>query len=109
MKLACPSCGETDRLQGSEVKDGIEIVCDACQFVWIRDPSPSCPSCGSRDLFPAVAAIVQKSRGTQLSIVGSRVVHLCEECDADTIAYYLRTRPNPLMPDRLPNAPGEQG
>ena len=50
-----------------------------------------------------------KGRRTQLSIVGSRVIHLCEECDAATIAYYLRTRPNPLMPDQLPNSPGEEG
>ena len=92
------------------MEDGIEIVCGACEFTWIRDPSPSCPILRiPGTFFAAVAAIVQKSRGTQLSIVGSRVIHLCEDCDEDTIAYYLRTRPNPLMPDRLPNAPGEQG
>ena len=109
MKLACPSCGESERLEGHDVDTGIEVECRTCGFAWVRDPSPACARCGLRDLFSAVAAIVEKGRGTQLSIVGSRVIHLCEECDAATIAYYLRTRPNPLMPDQLPNSPGEEG
>ena len=54
-------------------------------------------------MFEAVAAIVEKGRGTQLSVVGSRIVHLCERCDSDVIETYLRSRPNPLMPDQLPN------
>jgi hypothetical protein len=47
-------------------------------------------------------AIVEKGRGTQLSVVGTRIVHLCSSCDADTLDRYHRNRPNPLMPDDLP-------
>jgi len=50
-------------------------------------------------------AIVEKGRGTQLSIVGTRTVHLCSTCDAETLARYHRNRPNPLMPDELPTLP----
>ena len=107
--LACPACGEMDHLTGNAVDDGIAVECGSCGLSWTRDTAPVCNRCGDGDMFPAVAAIVEKGRGTQLSVVGSRVVHLCERCDADVIRYYLDTRPNPLMPDRLPNASGEVG
>ncbi len=51
-------------------------------------------------------AIVEKSRGTQLSVVGTRTIYLCETCDAETIERWHRNRPNPLMPDELPTAEG---
>ena len=108
MTLACPSCGETDQLRGTPDSAGISVVCEVCRFQWVRDPSPSCPSCGEGDQFSAIAAVIEKGRGTQLSVVGTRIVHLCENCDAETIALYLGTRPNPLMPDQLPNASGEE-
>lgn len=47
-------------------------------------------------------AIVEKGRGTQLSVVGTRIVHLCSTCDVETLDRYHRNRPNPLMPDDLP-------
>jgi hypothetical protein len=47
-------------------------------------------------------AIVEKGRGTQLSVVGTRTVFLCSTCDAETLDRYHRNRPNPLMPDELP-------
>lgn len=56
-----------------------------------------------------VLAVVERSRGTQLSVVGSRVVHLCSTCDDATLARYHRNRPNPLMPDELPTVGPEQG
>jgi hypothetical protein len=49
-----------------------------------------------------VQAIVEKGRGTQLSVVGTRVVYLCRACDATVLERYNRNRPNPLMPDELP-------
>lgn len=107
--LACPTCGEDERLRGERRDAEIDVVCEACGFEWSRAAEPQCNRCGGRDLFSAVAAIVEKGRGTQLSVVGSRIVHLCEACDAPTIRHYLDIRPNPLMPDDLPNAPGEAG
>jgi len=47
-------------------------------------------------------AIVEKGRGTQLSVVGTRTVYLCSMCDAETLERYHRNRPNPLMPNELP-------
>ena len=47
-------------------------------------------------------AIVEKSRGTQLSVVGTRPVDLCSVCDAVKLEHFHRNRPNPLMPDELP-------
>lgn len=47
-------------------------------------------------------AILERSRGTQLSVVGTRPVQLCSDCDAEKLAAYHRKRPNPLMPDELP-------
>lgn len=55
----------------------------------------------------APLAIVEKSRGTQLSVVGTRIVLLCSECDADALDRYHRNRPNPLMPDELPTSDSE--
>lgn len=107
MTVACPRCGEADELQGRRQNDLIALTCGVCGFEWERDPSPTCGRCGGDEMVAAVAAIVEKGRGTQLSVVGTRVVHLCEACDAATLARYFRNRPNPLMPDELPNAPGE--
>lgn len=53
-------------------------------------------------------AIVEKSRGTQLSVVGTKIVHLCRACDEAVLERYNRNRPNPLMPSELPTVnPGE--
>lgn len=52
---------------------------------------------------------MEKSRGTQLSVVGTQIVHLCRACDEATLERYNRNRPNPLMPDQLPTInPGDQ-
>jgi len=106
--LACPVCAESDRLQGAATGDQIEVTCESCGHRWTRGTDPTCDRCGAAGMFAAIAAIVEKGRGTQLSVVGTRTVHLCEQCDAATIRHYLSTRPNPLMPDRLPNTPGDE-
>ncbi len=49
-------------------------------------------------------AILEKARGTQLSVVGTRPIHLCSQCDAPTLRIYHRNRPNPLLPDDIPTA-----
>lgn len=98
----CPSCGENERLTGSRVGEVIQLVCEACGESWDRDPSPSCRNCGGQDLQPVAQAVVEKGRGTQLSVVGTKVVHLCRSCDQAVLDHYNRHRPNPLMPDELP-------
>ena len=49
-------------------------------------------------------AILEKGRGTQLSVVGTRIIHLCSDCDGETLRRYHANRPNPLMPDDIPTA-----
>ena len=102
--LRCARCGEEDDLRGTEAGDVITITCQQCGLVWDRDPSPRCPSCNSTDVRPAFQSILDKSRGTQLSMQSVRLVHLCPECDADRLGAYLRSN-IPLPPDELPVTP----
>ncbi len=102
MNLSCPDCGEADDLAGIRDGDRITVTCGVCGGSWERDPSPRCGLCGGDDLQGVPLAIVEKGRGTQLSVVGTRTVHLCSMCDADALDRYHRNRPNPLMPQELP-------
>lgn len=102
IEVTCPRCGESERLTGERSGDVIRLRCEACETLWERDPSPRCRSCEGDDLQPVVQAIVEKGRGTQLSVVGTRIVHLCRSCDPEVLERYNRNRPNPLMPDELP-------
>lgn len=99
--IECPECGERDRLAGERAGELIHITCEQCGRAWDRDPAPRCTTCGGDDLIAACRAIVEKSRGSQLSIVATDVVHLCMACDAELVARYRRSR-SPLMPDELP-------
>ncbi len=100
-EIECPECGETEELRGIRVDELIQLTCEQCGRQWSRDPSPRCTRCGGDDLFAACRAIVERSRGSQLSIVATEVVHLCMDCDAELVARYRRSR-SPLMPDELP-------
>ncbi len=102
MSLSCPDCGESDDLAGVRDGDRIIVTCGTCGVSWERDPAPRCPVCGGSDLQGVPLAIVERSRGTQLSVVGTRTVNLCSVCDADALDRYHRNRPNPLMPNELP-------
>ena len=98
----CPQCGETEDLRGERLADSIRLRCQTCGASWDRPLTPRCKTCGGDDMQAVPKAIVEKGRGTQLSVVGTRTIHLCSDCDAETLAVYHRNRPNPLMPDQLP-------
>jgi len=102
--LVCANCGEDDDLAG--VRDGeiITITCQMCGLVWERDLTPKCPTCGSLDVRVAFQSILEKSRGTQLSIQSMKRIHLCPTCDADRLAVYIKSN-TPLAPDELPVTP----
>lgn len=102
--VACPSCGEAEALAGRRSDAGIDMSCETCGHAWRRATTPRCPHCGRSDLRTVPLAIVEKGRGTQLSIVGTRPIHLCVACDAAVLDGWQRNRPNPLMPDDLPTA-----
>ena len=108
LDIACPQCGEDEDLAGSAIVEGTQLTCGACGAVWMRSATPTCPSCGSDDLQTVPLAIVERSRGTQLSILGTRPVDLCSVCDAKALAHYHANRPNPLMPADLPTVGEEQ-
>ena len=102
LEIACPVCGETERLSGSRLDDEIVVSCANCGQVWQRPTEPACSHCEGTDLRAVPMAILERGRGTQLSVVGIRVVHLCTACDADDIERWQANRPNPLMPRELP-------
>ena len=104
MDIACPECGEAEALRGDRADDAIFIVCEVCDTRWSRDLSPSCRECGGSDMQTVPLAILEKGRGNQLSVVGTRPIQLCSVCDADTLAKYHANRPNPLLPDDIPTA-----
>lgn len=100
-EIICPQCGEDEDLSGTPRDQVIAITCGRCGLSWDRDPSPTCPSCGSTDVRAAMQAVLDKSRGTQLSIQSLRVLYLCPDCDADRLADWNRTN-SPIPPDELP-------
>jgi Zn ribbon nucleic-acid-binding protein len=108
LEIACPSCGEEDNLKGTNADGRIHVECLSCGVAWTRGLAPKCETCGSEDLQTVPLAIVERSRGTQLSVVGTRPVTLCSVCDADTLTNYHANRPNPLMPRELPTVGEEQ-
>lgn len=100
--IVCPRCGESEDLAGTRGDDVIDMICRRCGLLWERSLTPRCDRCGSDDIQTVPLAIVERSRGTQLSVVGTRPVDLCSSCDAERLERFHRNRPNPLMPDELP-------
>lgn len=105
-EIACPNCGETEALRGERPDPEadsqlIAIRCESCDTSWDRDPANRCPRCGSTDLYAAPVAVIEKARGTQLSIVSTRSQFLCWGCDRDLIDDQRRSG-TALMPDQLP-------
>jgi predicted RNA-binding Zn-ribbon protein involved in translation (DUF1610 family) len=100
-ELICPTCGTDEHLSGTTNGDIIEITCSDCGVRWERDTTPRCPTCGSLDVRPTAKAMLDKSRGTQLSIMAIQVVYLCPTCDADVLARQLQSN-SPLPPDESP-------
>jgi len=102
--LVCARCGEEEQLLGTRDGEVITITCEQCGLVWDRDLTPRCGICGNDDVRPAFQAILDKSRGTQLSIQSMRLIHLCPVCDKRKLADYIKTS-SPLPPNELPVTP----
>ena len=102
---SCPNCGEEENLSGdskeTDRKESITVTCGECGVEWERDLKPQCSKCGTRDLRVAVRSIVDKSRGTQLSIQSLSVVYLCPSCDKEEVAAWNQSN-TPLPPVELP-------
>ena len=106
--IACPACGEAEALRGTRGDESIDLTCDACGASWVRSLAKRCDICGGDDIQTVPLAIVERSRGTQLSILGTRPIDLCSHCDAERLWSYHANRPNPLMPEALPTVGEEQ-
>lgn len=102
LDISCPLCGEAEDLSGTRSDDVIAVTCHGCGESWTRPLAPTCPTCGGDDLQTVPIAIVEKGRGTQLSVVGYRMTQLCWSCDRALIDRWQANRPNPLLPDELP-------
>ena len=102
MDIVCPACGESEDLRGRRGEKSVSMTCERCGTEWKRSLEARCERCGSADLQAVPLAIVERSRGTQLSVVGTRPIYLCSDCDAKKLVRYHRNRLNPLMPDELP-------
>jgi hypothetical protein len=101
LDIACPVCGTDEHLRGTPGPgDTIELSCACCGTSWTRDTRPSCPTCGGHDMEAAPRVIVEKSRGSQMSIQGIQREFLCRTCDADR----LRARRDGHLPQRLPGS-----
>ena len=105
--IKCPDSGESENLLGTRSAESVSMRCEHCGAEWKRPLAKRCITCGGDDLQTVPLAIVEKSRGTQLSVVGTRPVHLCSLCDAEELRHYHAHRPNPLMPTDLPTV-GEE-
>ena len=101
--ICCPAWGERDDLRGERRDALIALVCQVCDAEWVRDPAarPTCERCGGDDMREAAQALVEKSRGTQLSIQSFRQVWLCPSCDSERYDKY-KVSNRPLPPDELP-------
>lgn len=97
-EIVCTQCGTDEHLRGTRRDDDlIELHCDACNVTFTRDPRPSCPKCGGFEMEAMPQLIVEKSRGTQMSIQGVHREFLCRECDDDKI----HEKRDVHLPDRL--------
>lgn len=79
-ELICPRCETDEHLTGERGEHVIHITCTACALSWDRDPSPRCEHCGDTDVHTISEPVIEKARGTQLSIVGVTTIYLCHPC-----------------------------
>lgn len=81
IEITCPACGTDEHLYGSTQNDTIRVTCTACDLSWDRLTTPHCEQCGGKDMVCVPEVLVERSRGTQLSIMGVQPHDLCRTCD----------------------------
>ncbi len=102
LDISCLVCGEDDDLSGVGGDTEITVTSGGCGYVWSRSLVRKCATCGRTDLVAVPKALLERSRGTQLSVVGIQMVELCPACDRDDIERWQKNLPRPLMPTDLP-------
>jgi Zn ribbon nucleic-acid-binding protein len=99
--VRCPSCGEQEELTGRRSEGQILLSCLACGYDGPRVAVRRCPTCGGADVVERPKALVERARGTQLSVVGYTTVALCRVCDADDLARAIE-HGGAVLPKELP-------
>lgn len=99
--VRCPSCGEQEELSGRRVDGEILLTCHTCGYDGPRLAERRCQTCGGDDVVERPRALVERSRGTQLSVVGYTTTALCRVCDADDLAAAL-AHGGAILPKELP-------
>lgn len=79
-ELTCLRCETDEHLLGERTDEVIHITCTNCGLTWDRDTSPRCATCGDPDVRTITEPVIEKARGTQLSIVGVTTTYLCHAC-----------------------------
>jgi len=80
--VACPKCGEAERLIGIGGGRTIHVVCEACGANWTRDTEPVCGYCGARGdrLEYSPMPLWSAGRGTMRTPAGERPAWYCKAC-----------------------------
>ena len=100
IEIVCERCGSDEHLSGVRRGEIIELTCARCEITWTRDPRPHCARCGGDDMEVVPHVIVEKSRGTQMSIQGIHREYKCRVCDAEELA----VKRDVHLPERLPGS-----
>jgi predicted RNA-binding Zn-ribbon protein involved in translation (DUF1610 family) len=115
--VRCPSCGEQEELHGRRSEGQILLRCLSCGYDGPRVAARRCQTCGGADVVERPKALVERARGTQLSVVGYTTIGLCRVCDADDLARAIE-HGGAVLPKELPTVdpktlqqmrPGSQG
>lgn len=85
LEILCPNCDTDDHLTGDRRDDVIVVTCGACGLSWERPVRPHCYRCGSTDVVAQPVPLLERSRGTQLSVTAMHIETLCRVCDADKL------------------------
>lgn len=99
--IACPSCGEEDRLSGErQADDSLMVTCQACGTVWQRGGTRECRLCGSDDLAYTPKPLWEKGRGDQRTPAGRIDAYSCYACGGRDVT---SSHPQPGPPDHVPS------
>jgi len=99
--VRCPSCGEQEELHGRRSDGQILLRCLRCGYDGPRVAVRRCQTCGGADVVERPKALVERARGTQLSVVGYTTIGLCRVCDADDLARAIE-HGGAVLPKELP-------
>lgn len=102
--VACPNCGEDERLTGETDGEAILLLCEVCAHRWERGTQPRCGLCGSHDVEGIPTSTLQEAgRGEQRTPSGIRLRAYCWTCRGDDVTS-AHPRPGPHPP---PGASGD--